>query len=270
MLIPFDMILLSPVAFLIGTIAAMTGVGGGVFMVSFLSLACDCSSHQAVGTSLATVVFTSLSSTMGYSRQGRIDYKVGLILTITTIPGAFVGAYLTNFITQELLGLIFGVFLFFVALSMISKLDFYRFSIPRMGKGWRRKIVDSDGALFEYDADVYKGLVLCFFVGLSSGLLGIGGGSVMVPVLHLAMNFPMHITVATSMFIAIFTSISSATTHFSLGNVRSDYAMFLSVGVIFGAQLGAYLSKRISGKNLRGIFGVVLLLLSVRMILKYL
>lgn len=270
MLIPLDMILLSPVAFLIGTIAAMTGVGGGVFMVSFLSLACDFSSHQAVGTSLATVVFTSLSSTLGYSRQGRIDYKVGLILAITTIPGAFVGAYLTNFITQELLGIIFGVFLLFVALRMIFRLGFHRFSIPRVGKGWRRKIVDSDGTLFEYDAGVNQGLVLSFFEGISSGLLGIGGGSVMVPVLHLAMNFPMHITVATSMFIMIFTSMSGATTHFSLGNVRGDYAMFLSVGVILGAQLGAYLSKKISGKSLRRIFGVVLLLVSVRMILKYL
>jgi len=263
------MILLSSVAFLIGTIAAMTGVGGGVFMVSFLSLACGFSTHQVVGTSLATIVFTSLSSTLGYSRQRRIDYKVGLILIITTIPGAFVGAYLTSFIGKELLGLIFGVFLFFVALCMIFKLDFYRFSIPKMGKSWRRKIVDSDGTLFEYNANVNQGLVLSFFGGLASGLLGIGGGSVMVPVLHLVMNFPMHITVATSMFLMIFTSISAATTHFSLGNVRADYAMFLSVGVIFGAQLGAYLSKKISGKNLRRIFGVVLLLISIGMILKY-
>lgn len=266
---PLDMILLSPVAFLIGTIAAMTGVGGGVFMVPFLVLACDLSSHQAVGTSLATIVFTSLSSTLGYSRQKRIDYKVGLVLTLTTIPGAFVGACLTSFITPKLLSLIFGVFLFFVALRMIFKLDFDRFSIPRVGKSWRRKILDFDGTLFEYDANVNQGLVLSFFGGLSSGLLGIGGGALIVPILHLTMNFPMHITVATSMFIMIFTSTSGATTHFSLGNVRADYAIFLSIGVIFGAQFGAYLSKKISGKDLRRIFGVVLLLISIRMILKY-
>lgn len=269
---PLDMILLLPVAFLIGTIAAMTGVGGGVFIVPLLFLVPPYNSigiEKAVGTSLATIIFTSLSSTLGYSRQRRIDYKVGLILTLTTIPGAFVGAYLTSFITQKLLGLIFGIFLIFVALRMIFKLDFYRFSIPRMRKGWRRKIMDSDGTLFEYDVNVNQGLVLSFFGGLSSGLLGIGGGALMVPILHLMMNFPMHITVATSMFIMIFTSISGATTHFSLGNVRADYAIFLSIGVIFGAQFGAYLSKRISGKNLRRIFGVVLLLISIRMILEY-
>lgn len=263
------MVLLPLVAFLIGTISAMTGIGGGVFMVSFLSLVYNLSPHQAVGTSLATIIFTSLSSTIGYSRQRKIDYKVGLILTLTAIPGAFVGAFLTNFVTPRNLGLIFGVFLVFVALRMIFQFNLYGFEIPKIGKSWRRKITDSDGDIFEYNANVNLGLVLSFFGGLASGLLGIGGGAVMVPVLHLTMNFPMHITVATSMFIMIFTTISGALTHFSFGNVRVDYAIFLSIGVIFGAQLGAYFSKKVSGKNLRRIFGVILFLVSIRMILKF-
>jgi len=269
MLTSLDIALLSLVAFLIGTIAAMTGVGGGVFMVPFLSLVYSLDPHQAVGTSLATIIFTSLSSTVGYSRQRKIDYKVGLILTLTAIPGAFVGAFLTNFVTPRNLGLIFGAFLIFVALRMIFQFNLYRFEIPKIGKSRRRKITDSDGNIFEYDTNVNLGLILSFFGGLASGLLGIGGGSVMVPVLHLILNFPMHITVATSMFIMIFTSISGALTHFSFGNVRVDYAILLCIGVIFGAQLGAHFSKKISGENLRRIFGVVLFLVSIRMILEY-
>ena len=264
-----DTALLSPIAFLVGIIAAMTGLGGGVFMVPLLSLAYDSSSHQAIGTSLATIVFTSLSSAIGYWRQRRIDYKVGLILTLTTVPGAFVGAYLTRFIEEKLLGLIFGVFLIFVALRMAFQFDLYRIQIPRIGKIWHRKIVDSGGAIFEYDTNVNLGLVLSFFGGLSSGLLGIGGGALMVPILHLTMNFPMHVTVATSMFIMVFTSISGAATHFSLGNVQIYHAVFLCIGVIFGAQIGAYFSRNISGKGLRRMFGVVLFLISLRMILKY-
>ena len=268
-LIPFDMALLSSIAFLVGIIAAMTGVGGGVFVVPLLSLAYGFSSHQAIGTSLATIVFTSLSSAIGYWRQKRVDYKVGLILTITTIPGAFVGAYLTSFIEEKLLGLIFGVFLIFVALRMAFQFNLYHIQIPRIGKIWHRKIVDSGGAIFEYDTNVNLGLVLSFFGGLSSGLLGLGGGALMVPILHLTMNFPMHVTVATSMFIMVLTSISGAATHFSLGNVHTSHAVFLCIGVIFGAQLGAYFSKKISGKGLRRMFGVVLFLVSIRMILKF-
>ena len=268
-LIPFDMALLSPIAFLVGIIAAMTGVGGGVFVVPLLSLAYGFSSHQAIGTSLATIVFTSLSSAIGYWRQKRVDYKVGLILTLTTIPGAFVGAYLTSFIEEKLLGLIFGVFLIFVALRMAFQFNLYHIQIPRIGKIWHRKIVDSGGVIFEYDTNVNLGLMLSFFGGLSSGLLGLGGGALMVPILHLTMNFPMHVTVATSMFIMVLTSISGAATHFSLGNVYISYAVFLCIGVIFGAQLGAYFSKKISGKGLRRMFGMVLFLVSIRMILKF-
>ena len=271
-MISLDTVLLSPIAFLVGIIAAMTGMGGGVFIVPFLSLVPPYDSigiENAVGTSLAMIIFTSSSSGIRYFRQRRIDYKVGLILTLTTIPGAFVGAYLTTFITSRGLGLIFGVFLIFVALRMAFQFNSYRTLIPRIGQSWNRKITDSDGTAFEYNTNVNLGLVLSFFGGLSSGFLGIGGGALMVPILHLAMNFPMHITVATSMFIMIFTSISGTTTHLSLGNVRADYAIFLSIGVIFGAQLGAHFSKKISGKNLRRIFGVVLLLISIGTILKY-
>ncbi len=247
----------------------MVGVGGGVFIVPLLSLAYDFSSHQAVGTSLMTIVFAALSSTVGYWRQRRVDYKVGLILTLTTIPGAFVGAYLTIFVEEKLLGLIFGVFLIFVALRMAILFDIYNVQIPTIGKVWHRKIVDSGGAVFEYDTNVWLGLMLSFFGGLSSGLLGIGGGALMVPILHLTMNFPMHVAVASSMFIIIFTSTSGAATHVSLGNVNVSYAVFLGIGVIFGAQLGAYFSKKISGKDLRRIFGVVLFIVSIRMILKF-
>lgn len=111
--------------------------------------------------------------------------------------------------------------------------------------------------------------MLGFFGGLSSGFLGIGGGALMVPILHLTMNLPMHVTVATSMFIMVFTSISGAATHLSLGNVQIYHTAFICIGVIFGAQLGTYFSKKISGKGLRKMFGVVLFLVSIRMILKF-
>ena len=268
-MISFDMILSPLVAFLVGIIAAMIGVGGGVFIVPFLTLVSDFSPQHAVGTSLAMILFTSLSSTERFTRQRRVDFKVGLILTLATVPGAFLGAYLTTLVTAKLLGLAFGTVLIFIALRMAFQSNFYKLRLPKAQRSWHRKIVDSDGNVFEYDTNVSLGLALSFLGGLSSGLLGIGGGSVMVPILHLIMGLPIHVTVATSMFIMIFTSVSGVATHFSLGNVHLDYAILLCVGVIFGAQLGAHFSKKVSGKNLRRLFAVVLFLVSVRMILKY-
>ena len=126
---------------------------------------------------------------------------------------------MTTVIESRLLGLIFGFFLVFVALRMMVKFGFRRIGFPRISDSWHRKIVDSDDKIFEYDINIGLGLALSFFGGFSSGLLGIGGGSVMVPIICLVMNIPMHVAVATSMFIMIFTSISGVVTHFSFGNV---------------------------------------------------
>ncbi|MDH5782365.1 MAG: sulfite exporter TauE/SafE family protein [Candidatus Bathyarchaeota archaeon] len=262
-------ILLPILGFLIGTVASMIGVGGGVFIVPLLTLSYDFSPAQAAGTSLTTIIFTSLASATNYSRQKRIYYKTGLILATTTVPGAFVGAYLTSIIEARLLGLIFGVFLLFVALRMIFKLSFSRSKHSDTEKTTHHGLVYSESSLFESKTKILLGMMLSFFGGLSSGLLGIGGGSLMVPIMTLAMDIPIHITVATSMFTMIFTSTSGVIQHFSLGNIRFEYALLLVLGTIFGAQLGAFTSKRISSRNLRRIFGMVLILVSMRMILRF-
>ncbi len=236
-----------------------------------LSLDGGFSPQLAAGTSLTVIVFKALSSSSRYSRQKRIDYKVGLLLAATTIPGAFFGAYLTSIIAKELLILIFALFLLYVASRMIFPNSPFSWRFPeRGGKGWSRRIVDSDGRVFEYTADIKIGLPLGFLAGISSGLLGIGGGSLMVPILHFVLSFPMHLAVATSVFTMIFTSISGVATHIYLGNVAYTYALLLGIGVIFGAQIGAHVAKQISGKTLRRFFGIVLVIISLRMILKFL
>ncbi len=261
-------ILLPILGVLIGIIAAMTGIGGGVFIVPLLTLLHNFSPAQAVGTSLTTIIFTSLASTANYSRQRRIYYKTGLILATTTVPGAFLGAYLTSIIEARVLGLIFGVFLIFVALRMIFEFSFFR----SQGLSARRGIhhlVDSESSLFESRTKIWLGVILSFFGGLSSGLLGIGGGVLLVPIMTLAMGILIHTAVATSMFTMIFTSTSGVIQHLSLGNISVEYALPLVAGTIFGAQVGAHVSKKVSGQTLRKVFGIVLILVSVQMILKY-
>lgn len=268
------MIFLPIMALLVGVIAAMLGIGGGVFIVpalQLLPLSVNFSPQMASGTSLAMILFTALSSTASYTRQKRIDYRIGLFFATITVPGALLGAYATKIIPAELLILIFAVFLLYVASRMT-----FSYSVGVFKRLTRRKdcpvrqLTDSDGNVFEYFADLKRGIPLGFFAGFFSGLLGIGGGALMVPILHFALCFPMHLAVATSAFIMIFTSLSGVATHIYLGNVQFDYSLLLSVGVILGAQIGAYAAKRTSSKNLRRIFGFVLVIISLRMILKFL
>lgn len=178
-----DVILIPILGFFIGIIASMLGIGGGVFVVpvlQLLPLGVDFYPTLAAGTSLTMISFKALSSTYGYAKQRRIDYKVGLLLAITAIPGSFAGAFLTDVTARigahELLQLTFATFLIFIATRMIFP---YR-SAPNLrlknrSSTWKRKLQDSFGNQFEYSVDLKTGMLLGFFAGVSSGLLGIGG-----------------------------------------------------------------------------------------------
>jgi hypothetical protein len=251
----------------------MLGIGGGVFIVpalQLLPLSVDFTSQMAVGTSLTMIIFTSLSSSMGYSRQKRIDYKLGLLFATTTIPGSLVGAYIAEIISEELLVLVFALFLLYVASRMVFPFNFGLQSLMSRRECPVRRLTDSEGKVFEYYEDLKRGLPLSFLAGLSSGLLGIGGGTLMVPILHFVLCLPMHLAIATSAFTMVFTSISGVSTHVFLGNVQLEYGLLLGVGAVLGAQIGAYVAKRTSSKNLRRIFGVVLFIVGLRMILEFL
>ncbi|MFQ6068359.1 MAG: sulfite exporter TauE/SafE family protein [Candidatus Bathyarchaeia archaeon] len=261
-------------ALLIGIIAAMLGIGGGVFIVpalKLLPLSTKFTLDIAGGTSLAMIFFKALSSSSSYARQKRIDYKVGLLLATATIPGAALGRYLAEIVPEELLVLIFAMFLLYAASRMIFNYSLGNFKLqinPR--RGWRRRLIDSYGKTFEYIVDIKLGLPLSFLAGVSSGLLGIGGGALMVPILHFALSFPIHLAVATSVFIMVFTSISGFAVAVYYERVEFSYAFLLIFGVIAGAQIGAYVSKHVSSKNLRRIFGLILVFVSLRMILEFL
>ncbi len=262
-------LILPLISFLVGVVAAMAGIGGGIFMVPILVLLYGFEPAYASGTSITVIIFMSLSSTLTYSRQKRIDYLLGLALAATTVPGAFLGAYATSLLNKQILGLIFAFFLIFVAARMLIGNERKKETTKIKRKGKFRKLIDSYGKTFTYSVNFWLTPILGLVTGFLSGLLGIGGGSMLVPAMNLAIGVPIHITVATSMFIMIFTSISGTLTHFWLQHIRFDYAAMLILGIIFGAQIGAHYAAKVSAKNLRRIFGVVLLIASIRMILKF-
>ena len=269
----WDLILLPVIAFFIGIVAAMLGIGGGVFMVPTLVLLPWYALDPAVasGTSLAAIIFTSVSSTFRYMKQKRVDHLLGLALASTTIPGAFLGSYSKSLIETRLLGLIFAFFLIFVATRMFigKRKEKDEDAVGKVKAGKPRKLVDNYGNVFTYSMNVWVIPFLGLAAGFFSGLLGIGGGAVLVPAMNLGIGVPIHVTAATSMFIMIFTSVAGTLTNLWLNQIRLDYAVLLAAGIIFGAQIGAHYAARVSARNLRRMFGVVLIIASIRMILKF-
>jgi uncharacterized membrane protein YfcA len=248
--------------FFIGILASMTGVGGGVFIVPILTFFYDFRVNGATGTSLTAIIFTAIASTINYARQKRIYYKTGLLLAVTAAPGAYLGGWIAKITQEQLLGLIFGVFLILVAARMIVSLA-------------RRKEVDktlpvkTDAELVRSGKIIIVGVALGFFGGFASGLLGIGGGTLIVPIMAFALGMPIHLATATSMFTMIFTATSGVAEYYQAGLVNFPIALLFAAGTVVGAQVGAFTSKKISNRNLTVIFSIMLIVAGANMILKY-
>ncbi|ASJ14149.1 sulfite exporter TauE/SafE family protein [Thermococcus radiotolerans] len=238
------------VGIFIGILAALFGLGGGFLIVPTLNFL-GVEIHHAVGTSSAAVVFTSLSSAVAYSRQRRIHYKAGLLLASTAVIGAYIGAWLTSFISAAQLKVIFGLALIMVAVRI-----------------YRKKTAEPSEVRLE-DVEVNYKLVPLggFFAGIASGLLGVGGGIINVPFLTY-LGLPIHYAVATSSFAIVFTATAGALKHYAMGNVETQWLVLLVPGLIIGAQLGARIAKRTRADSLKKAFAVVMALLALRMILK--
>jgi uncharacterized membrane protein YfcA len=257
-----------------GLLGGLLGVGGGTIVVPILIIVFGLESRVAVGTSLVMILFTALSGTIAYFRQKRIDWPVGLLASVATVPGAAIGAYLTNFFSSRVLAIIFGLMLFLMAALMIRRSgrviekqnDRIMRNTESEPKRWKRRIVDGTGKVFNYDARLIPNLPLFFFGGLASGFLGIGGGLIVVPILADGVGLPMHLAVATSLLTMIFTSLSGASTHVMLGDVRFDYAVPLIIGILLGAQAGARTARRLKSATLERVFALFVIAIGIILI----
>jgi len=258
----WDPLLLVIFGFFIGILASMTGVGGGVFIVPILTFFYDFRVSSATGTSLTAIIFTAIASTINYARQKRIYYKTGLLLAVTAAPGAYLGGWIAKITQEQLLGLIFGVFLILVAARMIV-------SLARRKEADKTLPVKTDAELVRSGKIIIIGVALGFFGGFASGLLGIGGGTLIVPIMAFALGMPIHLATATSMFTMIFTATSGVAEYYQAGLVNFPIALLFAAGTVVGAQVGAYTSNKISNRNLTVIFSIMLTVAGANMILKY-
>jgi len=255
-------IIISVTAFGIGILASMLGVGGGFLLVPALMLL-GLSAHNAVGTTLASIMFTGLSSFIEYSKQGRVDWKVALLLEASTAPASVFGSYLTIFVSSKGLEFLFGIMLILISIflnrnignaSLFGGLNSKRFI-------WSRTTIDREGKRFVYKLNLLPALLLAFIAGVSVGFFGISGGILKVPILMMC-GIPIHVAIATSSLMITVTSTSAFFSHALLGDVEYQYLFFTVPGVILGAQIGARISKKLPSKVLRRMFSLILVVVA--------
>ncbi len=243
---------------LVGMIAAILGIGGGVLLVPILHVLLNLEMHKAVGTSLFVIFFLASSAAFSYSRRKLTLWKLALIFECGSIPGAYVGAYISHLASPDQLKMAFSVLMFYVAYKMWrGNKTKNKYSKPTNGAQLKLK-----------DPRVIFLLVILGFVsGFLSGLLGIGGGVVKVPIMRLILGLPMHNSVATSALMICITTLTGSTTHFIMGAVEYKVGVWLIPSVVAGSYLGAKVSVKLKSVVLSRIFSVLLAFVAVKMIM---
>lgn len=247
-----------------GTLAGLFGIGGGVIMVPALILAFaglgvsfDVLVHLAVGTSLAAIVPTAISSAWAHHQRGSVNWRQVRLLVPGLVAGAIAGAYTTSIMSGDLLQKVIGVFLFCLGLQMLLSLK------PRAGAA---------------DVSVPVLVAAGGVIGWASSIFGIGGGSLSVPFLVWCRS-TMHQAVGTAATVGLPISVAGA-----LGNVltgwqneglptgATGYVYWPAVlGMVLAsipfARLGVRLAYHLSEKLLKRSFAVFLLLMGGHLLL---
>ena len=242
--------LLTTLIFILAFIFSMLGLGGAmVYNPLMVWFGYDFKS-VVVPTGLLLNGLTAISAAWAYYRKGMIDFSVALPLVITSALGAPAGAYFTQFIsTNVLLGLFAAAVVFAGGrMLLVSKT-----AEPDTMRGTARQ-------------RVLWGAGLGFGIGFIAGMLGIGGGFLIVPLL-MAMGYPTKIAAATSAFTVVFSSFTGFLGHLAVGHFDWAFMLTLSIAVVIGSQIGArVMAAQMKPRQIKQMFGVVLLFVGLKMI----
>jgi uncharacterized membrane protein YfcA len=256
---------------LTGTIGALLGLGGGVFLIPFLVFVFNLPMHQAIATSIVAVIATSSAGAAMNIEKHTVNIRLGMVLEIATVTGAILGGLTANRLSNDVLSKIFATLLLVVAVIMIRRNSGKNnVWVPvRDGKLPGSFVDDSTGETVRYTVSRIPGLLAISVVaGNISGLLGVGGGIFKVPAMNLLSGVPMKAATATSNFMIGVTAAASAFIYFAHGHLNPLVGATAGLGVLGGSFLGVNLSRKVKSRVLTWIFAVVLLFVSVQLYLR--
>jgi hypothetical protein len=257
----FEYIVAGIIALGIGIVAAVIGLGGGFFFVPTLTLLFHLDVKTAMGTSLAVMIFSSFSASFWYWRQGRILYKIALILIPPAVLFSVIGSVISHYIDARILVAIFSCILILIALQML--IPAFRFlGEIRWGPSFILSAAVPSQGTQPITSIPYVHLIIWGAVGgLVSGITGTNGGMIFVPALA-TIGVPVHYAVATSMFTGIATTLAGTVSHAAFGQISLPFAIVYGIGAVIGASLGTVVAARANENQIRYIFGVLLLFMS--------
>lgn len=260
-----------------GVFGSLLGLGGGIILVPAFTILFGLPVHVAVATSLVAVVANAASASVVNLRTPTANLGLAFVLAVITAVGSVSGGLAATALSGVWLTALFGVTLIGVGLLMLVKPEGVRRPVEAPVEG----VSDADGEnwldghyhdlsareeIHYRPYGVRKGLIASFVAGNLSGLLGIGGGIVQVPLMNLLLGVPMKAATATSSLIISLTAASGAFVYLARGFVDPMVAAAAVAGIYAGAKGGARLAHRLPGTVLKRVFSVVMFYMALRML----
>lgn len=253
----------------VGIFGSLLGLGGGLLIVPLLTLGFHLPLREAIGVSLVCVIVTSSASASVFLERRVANLRLGMTLELFTAIGALLGGMIAFLLDERILAALFAVLLTYVALTMLR---------PRSAPEPDETVAPAEPGnvaptfLARLSGPGYRvrnlgpGVVGSVFAGVASALLGIGGGLIKVPVLHVVMGVPLRIATATSNLVIGITASTSAWIYLLRGGIDPYAAGPTAIGVFVGASIGSRIAHRVELRTLRLLFTAVLLYTAFQMI----
>ncbi len=259
-----QVLLLALVFFAISTVFSMVGMGGGILYVPILLFA-GFSIKQAPAISLILIVATSAAALSTFWRNHKVDWKLALVIDPPTDVMAFVGGYFSALVPEATLrAILAGVLVVAGVLMLTNRTTQPRAeALRRAWWHWPRRFND-----VTYSVNLPLVLTATALVGLLSGMIGITGGIIKLPIMVLLCGVPMDIAVATSTVMVAVTAGSGLLGHALHGEVQWQTGAVLAIAAVAGGLLGSRVSIGADKVLLKRLFGVLVLLVALRLVVQ--
>ncbi len=259
-----QLLLLALVFFAISTVFSMLGMGGGILYLPILLFA-GFSFKQAPIISLMLIMATSVAALFTFWRNRKVDWKLALIIDPPSDVMAFAGGYFSTLVPESVLK-VFLVVVFMIAGTLMLKSNLRRVASETPGSGRWRWHRNFNGVAYTVNLPLV--LTVTALMGVLSGMLGITGGMIKLPIMVLLCGVPMDIAVATSTVMVGVTALSGFAGHAIHSQVDWSTGAVLAVATAAGGFLGSKISISVNKVRLKQIFGLIVWLIAVRLIIQ--
>ncbi|MFA5433827.1 MAG: sulfite exporter TauE/SafE family protein [Candidatus Paceibacterota bacterium] len=238
--------ILAGIILIIALVMTMTGRGGGNFYVLALVLS-GIGIHEAATTGQFVLISSSLAATIFFGKKKVVDWKLVLLIGSMTLISAFLGGFFSDKFDATLLKIIFAIFIFIASVLMLKPVK----KEPKPNKRYRIEL-KSTNATYQINLIVFIPIVI--ITGFVAGMVGISGGSFLVPLMVLAVGVPMQIAIGTSTTLVLITATAGFLGHLSTGHFDVRMSVILAVAAIIGSLFGTRLTIKANPKILKIIF----------------